>query len=309
MSYSDRMQRSHLYSVHLAPRGYVRMADQGMQIGQQYMSPFDLLIGVIGEAGSGKSMLIKGMFPGLELTNDDNGVNIRPLPLLDVDEHSFFRPHTYHLDVRFESAFTQLHVLAEAVKSALKRGDRVIVEHFDLLYPVLKINAHLLIGVGEEIIITRPNLFGPEPKMISDIVFKSIKNRRMTSSAEILVEFVLKDYQVGQYTHGDLRHGFILSFEEKPDVDIAEIQAKVDHMIEANLPISFVDELHVSIGDNLHYCTGPRMQVETTGDIKKFTLHNEYLQDNYTKRYLLVGIVGVDYNHELSMMNRIAFDF
>ena len=47
-------------------------------------------IGIIGEAGSGKSMLIKGMFPGLELTNDDNGVNTRPLPILDIEQQGFF---------------------------------------------------------------------------------------------------------------------------------------------------------------------------------------------------------------------------
>ena len=63
MAYSARMQHNHLYSVLLAPRGNIRMANTGMQIAQQYLSPFDRLIGVIGEAGSGKSMLIKGMFP------------------------------------------------------------------------------------------------------------------------------------------------------------------------------------------------------------------------------------------------------
>ena len=47
MSYSDRMQRNHLYSILLSPRGAARMADQGMQIAQQYLSPFDLLIGLI----------------------------------------------------------------------------------------------------------------------------------------------------------------------------------------------------------------------------------------------------------------------
>ncbi len=309
MSYSDRMQRSHLYSVHLAPRGYVRMADQGMQIAQQYMSPFDLLIGVIGESGSGKSMLIKGMFPGLELTNDDNGVNIRPLPLLDVDEHGFFRPHTYHVDIRFESAFTQLHVIADAIKRALKRHDRVIVEHFDLIYPILGINAHLLIGVGEEIIITRPNIFGPEPDMISRIVFKSIKNRRHTASAELLVEHCLQEYHVGQYSHGDVRHGFIISFEEKPNFDIQELEAKVKHLIDLDLPISYQDEMHVNIGEYLHYCTGPRMQAESTGQIKKFSLHKEFLIDDFTKRYLLVGIVGVDYNQDLGLMNQITLDY
>ncbi len=75
MPYSDRMQHNHLYSVFFAPRGLIRMADLGMQVAQQYLSPFDKVIGLVGEAGSGKSMFIKGMFPGLELTNDDDGVN------------------------------------------------------------------------------------------------------------------------------------------------------------------------------------------------------------------------------------------
>ena len=75
---------SHLYSIYFAPRGNERMAELGMQIAQQYLRPMDKLIGIIGDAGSGKSMLVKGMFPGLELTNDDEGVNVRPLPILEM---------------------------------------------------------------------------------------------------------------------------------------------------------------------------------------------------------------------------------
>ena len=64
-------------------------------------------------ADRGKSVLIRGMFPGLELTNDDGGVNVRPLPLMDQDsETGFFTPHTYHVDIRFEMGFTQPHELA-----------------------------------------------------------------------------------------------------------------------------------------------------------------------------------------------------
>lgn len=159
MSYSGRMQNSHYYSVFFAPRGRDRIYDLGMHIAQMYLSPFDKLIGIIGEAGSGKSMLIKGMFPGLELTNDDNGVNTRPLPILDIDQQGFFAAHTYHLDIRFEAAFTQMGVLADAILNAVQRGKRVIVEHFDMIYPFLKTNANLLIGMGEEIIITRPTDF------------------------------------------------------------------------------------------------------------------------------------------------------
>ena len=92
-------QKSHIMTSYYAPRGAKRMYSLGMQIAQLHLSPFDKLIGIIGEAGSGKSALIKGMFPGLELTNDDDGVNVRPLPLLDLDiQTGFFTPHTYHLD-------------------------------------------------------------------------------------------------------------------------------------------------------------------------------------------------------------------
>ena len=44
------IQQNHLYSVFFAPRGNVRMTTLGMQIAQQYMTPFDQLIGIIGEA-------------------------------------------------------------------------------------------------------------------------------------------------------------------------------------------------------------------------------------------------------------------
>ena len=78
------MQDRHIISKYFAPRGTKRMYELGMQLGQLYLAPDDKLIGVIGDAGSGKSSLIRGMFPGLELTNDDNGVYVRPLPILDL---------------------------------------------------------------------------------------------------------------------------------------------------------------------------------------------------------------------------------
>ena len=102
-------QMSHIMSHYFAPRGRGRMYSLGMQLAQLYLSPTDKLIGIIGEAGSGKSALIRGMFPGLELTNDDDGVYIRPLPLLEQDDQrGFFSPHTYHVDIRFENGFTQM---------------------------------------------------------------------------------------------------------------------------------------------------------------------------------------------------------
>ena len=128
-------QENHVLSNYFAPRGHNRMYALGMQLAQLYLSPFDKLIGIVGEAGSGKSALIRGMFPGLELTNDDDGVYVRPLPLLEQDDElSYFTPHTYHVDIRFEIAFTQLSVLTDAITRALKKGKRVIVEHLILYF-------------------------------------------------------------------------------------------------------------------------------------------------------------------------------
>ena len=172
------LQSSHIISTYFAPRGRKRMYALGTKLVQLYLSPFDRLIGIIGEAGSGKSALIQGMFPGLDLTNDDDGVYVRPLPLLEQDDQrGFFTPHTYHVDIRFENGFTQMSVLADAITQALHRGKRVVVEHFDLVYPLLQVKADLLIGVGEEIVITRPNIFGPKPKEIYEVVYKSLDRK------------------------------------------------------------------------------------------------------------------------------------
>ena len=181
-----KTQERLIYAAYFAPRGVVRMAQMGNQIAQRHLDPFDKLIGIVGEAGSGKSMLVKGMFPGLEMTNDDNGVNVRPLPLLDPVDSIFYAPHTYHVDIRFEMAFTQIGELASAIKMQLAKGRRVVVEHFDLIYPYLGRNAELLIGVGEEIIVTRPNIFGPDPRELAESVFASIKYRKMAKESEKL---------------------------------------------------------------------------------------------------------------------------
>ncbi len=296
----------HLYSVFFAPRGNARMLELGMQIAQQYLNPEDKLIGVIGEAGAGKSMLIKGMFPGLDLCNDDSGVNVRPLPILSVDEdEGFYAPHTYHMDVRFESAFTQMHVLAEAVEKAVKKRRRVIVEHFELLYPFLKSNAQLLIGVGEEIIITRPTIFGPIPEDLADTVYKSVRYRKMAHTAEDLVEHCMPRELFEQCYHGDIKRGFSLGFKEKPDIDIKALQENVKKYIAQDLPVAFYDEDHVQIGELIHPCTGPRIHVRSTGEIENFRLLKEIFYDSMHEMYLIIGLVGERWDSETRDLNRI----
>ena len=285
---------THILSSYFAPRGHNRMYALGIQLAQQYLSPNDKLIGIIGEAGSGKSALIRGMFPGLELTNDDNGVYIRPLPLLEQDQgFAFFSPHTYHVDIRFENGFTQMSVLADAIIEALQKGRRVVVEHFDLVYPLLGANANLLIGVGEQVLIARPNIFGPEPEEIRQAVYQSLPYRLMAHTAEDLCEMCMGDFDRERCGHDDVRHGFALYFPETPpDIDIPELEKEVNSIIAQNLPVGYVDENHISVGDKVHKCNGPRIHVRNTGQIENFRLMHHLIYDSFKRRYLLVGCVG-----------------
>lgn len=298
-------QANHILSSYFAPRGHQRMYALGMQLAQLYLSPFDKLIGIIGEAGSGKSALIRGMFPGLELTNDDDGVYVRPLPLLEQgSQMGFFAPHTYHVDIRFENGFTQMSVLADAISEALHNGKRVIVEHFDLVYPLLGFNANLLIGVGEQILISRPTLFGPEPQEIRHTVYDSLPYRLMAHTAEDLCEFCMPAEELARCGHDDVRHGFVISFQDtEPKLDIAELEHHVNKMIRQNLPVTYVDNYHVSIGGELHKCTGPRIHVTGTGQIKNFHLLHHFIYDHLNRRYLLVGCVGDDAEDNLRKLD------
>ncbi len=290
----EARQKSHILSSYYAPRGHVRMYELGVQIAQQYLSPTDKLIGIIGESGAGKSALIRGMFPGLELTNDDNGIYMRPLPLLSAGEiRGFFAPHTYHVDIRFENGFTQMSELAEAIVNALENNKRVIVEHFELVYPLLGANANLLIGVGEQVLIARPNLFGPSPDEIKTVVYESLPYRLMAHTAEDLVEMCLSSEDLRRCGHTDFKHGFSMYFDEtRPNINIPELEEKVNNLIRAALPIAYVDDHTVSIGGTCHPCTGPRIHVGNTSQVKDFRLLHHYVYDRFHRRYYLVGCVG-----------------
>jgi len=313
MSYSHRMQKSLIQASFFAPRGRARIYDLGMQIASLYLSPYDKLVGFIGDAGSGKSALIHGMFPGLELTNDDDGVNVRPLPILDVTEqHGFYTPHTYHLDIRFEMGFAQPHILAEAIMDAINLGKRVIVEHFDLIRPLLPRNADLMIGVGEQVLVSRPTMFGPEPSEFVDIVHESLPYRLMAHTAEDLCEIHMDPALVDICHHDDIHHGFILAFyENPPQIDLFELERRVNEDIANDLPVHYADESHIRVGDYIHACSGPRTHVTNTGKIIGFRLCHEIIFDNQANRYLLIGFVGEHSDESLRKLeqsNRFHFN-
>ncbi len=294
-----------LYHVYFAPRGKERLLLLGEQLSQRHLAYYDRLIGIVGDAGSGKSSIIKGMFPGLELVNDDDGIDpIKIMQIRDFDRK--FDTSTYHIDMRFQMAFTQMHEIVDFVKEAVARNRRVVIEHFDLLYPHLNMNAELIIGIGEEIIVTRPSIFGPLPKDIYDIVFHSVKYRKMAHTAEDLTSLVLaRDFNENhEWVHSEVRRGFVLKYKEKPNVDLYELEKKVKEVIAQSLSVSYYDEEHIMIGETKMFCTSPRIHVWKTSDVEKFELLKEYVYDALNNDYSLVGLVGRDID-DINDLNKL----
>lgn len=289
------MFASFAHSTYFAPRGKDRLLLLGHNLSQRYLHPNDHLVAFIGVAGAGKSLLIRGMFPGLTLTNDDDGINIRPLPLMDDYQEGKFRSHTYHLDVRFETAFTQPWQIAEAVKAAVMKKRRVVVEHYDLLEQYINFTPDLMIGIGEEVLVTRPGVFGPFAKEVAEVVFESIKSRKMSHTAEDLTSLVIEEMGFERPPfHADIRGGFILEFEEIPNLSLDEVEERVLQYIARDVFVHYKDEEHIKLGDYCYYCTGPRIHVHKTGDIKGYRLLKEFKYDPRERLFLLAGLVGTE---------------
>ena len=103
----------------------------------------------------------------------------------------------------------------------------------------------------------------------------------------------MNDFDMQRCGHDDVRHGFAIYFPEtKPDFDIEQIEAKVNEIISQNLPVTYVDDTHISVGDQIHKCNGPRVHVSHTGQIENFHLMHHFIYDPFKRRYLLVGCVG-----------------
>ena len=288
------MHETLIYAVYYAPRGRIRLYKLGRDIAERHLFPTDLLVGIIGAEGAGKSTLIRGIFPGLELTNDDEGINLRTAPIFDFSESDRFGPHTYHIDVRYEQAFHQLWEIADVVSEAIRHQRRVVVEHFDLLYPHLKFNAQIILGIGEEVVVARPNVFGPDPEAIKEIVYRTVKYRKMAHSAEDITSLILSKeygYQI-PVQHSDVKHGFVIGFASPPGINMAKLEHDVLEVIARDVPIVPADEGHIRIGNEVMECTGVRTHVKSSSQIESFRLLPELRFNPITQEHLLVGIVG-----------------
>ncbi len=283
------------YASYYAPRGKPRLLLLGSIIGQRYLLPEDKLVGIIGEPGTGKSSIVRGMFPGLELTNDDERINVRPVPLLRHFGDGQFGAYTYHIDIQFERAFAQPFEIAEAVKAALKAGRRVVIEHFDAIHGVLGINAQCLLGIGEEILVARPSIFGPFPEDIKKRIAGTAIFRKMAHSAEDITSMIMeRDFGYAHPDlHSDVPRGFVIEFDQKPErLDLEVLERKVKELIAASVAIQHLDENHIKIGSVVYPCTGPRIHVKDSAEIRDFRLDKAIQYDEINGVYCLVGRIG-----------------
>ena len=296
-------------SQYYAPRGRERLMFLGEQIAHKHLHYSDSLIGIVGDAGSGKSSLINGMFPGLELSNDDDIIN--PRKIMQVRELMQDVPDagTYHLDMRFQMAFTQMYEIVDFVKKVLQNKRRIVIEHFNLLYEALGMNADIIVGIGEEIIVTRPTIFGPIPQSIYEIVHQSLTYRKMAHTAEEAVVQVLESefgISTDDFFSSDMRNGFVLKFSKEPKVDLERLAVLSQEILSQNLDVSYYDEDHIKMGDKIIVCDGARFHVKNTSEIKQFSLYKKMIIDPKTKMYNLIGVI--DGNLE-DMENRNTFYF
>jgi GTPase SAR1 family protein len=281
----------------------------GEQIAQSHLHFNDRLIGIVGDAGSGKSSLIKGMFPGLELSNDDDILNPRKIMQVRENIDDLKDAGSFHIDMRFQTAFTQMYEIVDFVKNVLAKKRRIIVEHFDLLYPALGINADIIVGIGEEIIVTRPSVFGPLPSSIYEIVHKSLKYRKMAHTAEDVTMRVLdEDFGISSehYFSSDIRKGFVLKFLKEPVIDLPKLGKKIEETLALSMPVSYYDENHIQIGEKVIVCDGPRLHVSNTSKVLNFSLVQRLVKDPKASVWCLVGLIDNN-SDELENRNTVHF--
>lgn len=304
------IQEYSVFSQYFAPHGRERLLFLGEQISQRHLTYTDRLIGIVGDAGSGKSSLIRGMFPGIELSNDDDMLNPRKIMQVRDLFENVQQSTTYHIDMRFQTAFTQMYEIVDFVQSALEHKRRVIVEHFNLLYPALGVNADILVGIGEEIIVTRPSIFGPQPQSIYNIVSSSLHYRRVAHTIEdITIMILTTEFGVDRKIiyPSDMRNGFVLKLTQEVELDFELLNTRVKEEIANNLDICYCDEDHILIGNKKVVCNFPRLHVLNTSEIEQFTFIKRFIPDPKTNTFCIVGVLSDNENIAIDNLNTVHF--
>ena len=191
-------------------------------------------------------------------------------------------------------AFHQVHQILEAIRTVIAANRRVVVEHFDLIYRQLGFNAQILFGIGEEVRVYRPTIFGPSPLSVKRVAEENLKYRLMAHSAEDIVGRILRDdYRFSpDQLHSEVHHGFVIGFDAPPNIDLDEVERKARAVIESDVEIAPGEGDHVLFDGQPFYCTGKRCHVKRSSHIENFRMLKEYKFDPVSRKYLMVGIVG-----------------
>ena len=96
-----------------------------------------------------------------------------------------------------------------------------------------------------------------------------------------------------------------MSGMKMPDINIRDLQNDVRELIAQDIPVSYHDEDHISIGTIIHPCTGPRIHVRSTGEIDNFRMLKEIFYDPIKEKYIIIGLVGERWDKQTSDLNRI----
>lgn len=128
----------------------------------------------------------------------------------------------------------------------------------------------------------------------------------MSHTAEDLTSLVIEEmgFERPPY-HSDVKSGFVLEFIEIPNISLAEVEERVLDYIERDIYVQYKDEEHIQLGERSYLCTGPRIHVRKTGDIKGFRLVKEFKYDPRQRLFLLAGLVGTEGQRSQLLLNTL----
>ena len=86
----------------------------------------------------------------------------------------------------------------------------------------------------------------------------------------------------------------MIKFFKKPNINLENLAVLIDERIAQNLEISYYDEDHIMLGDEIIECDGPRFHINNTSEIENFSLVKDFIYDPYSQTYCLIGLVDKD---------------
>jgi hypothetical protein len=140
----------------------------------------------------------------------------------------------------------------------------------------------------------RPTVFGPLPQDVYELVHTSLRYRKMAHTVEdVTIQILREEFHVDRdlFFSSDIRNGFLLRFTQKIELDFVKLSERIRRRLAENLQVRYLDENHIMIGESVTLCAGPRLHVRNTSEVENFSLMKNFVRDEKTDTYCLVGIL------------------